>query len=307
MTIAVYVAIYLGLLIFILGCVRRVMQYARAPVHLRWELYPVPHEDPIRAAHGGSSFELSEPAKRPADFHFGSELRAMVQEIAFLKGLWEFNRPLWYASFLFHAGLYLTIAAVVLIAVMASLGGSAHGTSILSTRGACHAAAYAGFGLTLAGAVALLYRRLTDPELKNYTSPADIFNLHFFILTYAILAAGYLVRGEHTAGAGAVLRGAATFDTSLVISRGFGIGLILASALIAYIPLTHMAHFIAKYFTYHAVRWDDRANRRGGPIETTIAGYLAYKPTWAAPHIGADGHKTWGEIAVSSPVQEIRK
>ena len=41
----------------------------------------------------------------------------------------------------------------------------------------------------------------------------------------------------------------------------------LSALLAAYIPFTHMSHFVGKYFTYHAVRWDDAANRRGGAIE----------------------------------------
>ena len=57
MTVAVYAAVYAGLRIFLLGCVRRIMQYARTPIHLRWELYPVPHEEAGRAAHGDSYFE----------------------------------------------------------------------------------------------------------------------------------------------------------------------------------------------------------------------------------------------------------
>ena len=170
MTVAVYVSIYLGLLIFIAGCIRRVMQYARAPVHLRWELYPVPHEDHKRAAHGGSSFETSNRWTRPPHFNWRGELRATLPEIAFLKGLWEFNRQLWYASFLFHAGLYLTIATGLLIAAVAWLGGPSHASLAYWMRGLYRAAAYAGVVLTLCGAVALLFHRLTDPELKNYTS-----------------------------------------------------------------------------------------------------------------------------------------
>ena len=305
MTIAVYVGIYLGLLIFLAGCVHRVMQYARAPIHLRWELYPVPHEDPKLAAHGGSSFETSNRWTRPPHFNWRGELRATLPEIAFLKGLWEYNRRLWYASFLFHAGLYLTIATGLLIAAAASLG--LHASLVFWMRGLYRATAYAGVVLTLCGAVALLFHRLTDPELKNYTSAADIFNLHFFILTYGLVAAGYLVRSEGTANASALLRGLVTFDTSLAISTGFAAGLLLASALVAYIPFTHMAHFIAKYFTYHAVRWDDRENLRGGPIEAKLAKQLAYQPTWAAAHIGADGHRTWAEIAAMRPAQEVRK
>ena len=305
MTIAVYVGIYLGLLIFLAGCVHRVMQYARAPIHLRWELYPVPHEDPKLAAHGGSSFETSNRWTRPPHFNWRGELRATLPEIAFLKGLWEYNRRLWYASFLFHAGLYLTIATGLLIAAAASLG--LHASLVFWMRGLYRATAYAGVVLTLCGAVALLFHRLTDPELKNYTSAADIFNLHFFILTYGLVASGYLVRSEGTANASALLRGLVTFDTSLAISTGFAAGLLLASALVAYIPFTHMAHFIAKYFTYHGVRWDDRANLRGGRVEAKVAEYLASKPTWAAAHIGADGQKTWAEIVAANPAQEVRK
>jgi nitrate reductase gamma subunit len=307
MTVAVYVGIYLGLLIFLAGCIRRVMQYARAPIHLRWELYPIPHDDAERTAHGGSSFETSNRWTKPPHFNWRGELRAMFPEIAFLKGLWEFNRPLWYASFLFHAGLYLTFATGLLMAAVAWFGGPSHPKFVFWMRGLYHTTAYAGFALTLCGAVALLFHRLTDPELKNYTSAADIFNLHFFILTYGLVAAGYLVRGAGTASASAVLRGLATFDTSLAVSTGFGVGLILASVLLAYIPFTHMAHFIAKYFTYHAVRWDDRVNLRGGRVEENVAGSVAYKPTWAAAHIGADGHKTWAEIAATNPAQEVRQ
>jgi hypothetical protein len=66
-----------------------------------------------------------------------------------------------------------------------------------------------------------------------------------------------------------------------------------------------MAHFVAKYFTYHTVRWDDREGER---IERKVAEYLTYRPTWAAPHVGADGKRSWGEIASTNPTEgEKRK
>jgi len=70
--------------------------------------------------------------------------------------------------------------------------------------------------------------------------------------------------------------------------------------------MTHMAHFIAKYFTYHQVRWDERANIAGGSIEKRMAEYLMYRPTWAAPHIAAGG-RTWAEIATSNPAKGAAK
>jgi hypothetical protein len=62
-----------------------------------------------------------------------------------------------------------------------------------------------------------------------------------------------------------------------------------------------MSHFIGKYFTYHSVRWDDRPVARKRELSRTIAAYLACRPTWSAPHVGADGHKTWGEVAAANP------
>jgi hypothetical protein len=56
---------------------------------------------------------------------------------------------------------------------------------------------------------------------------------------------------------------------------------------------------VAKYFTYHAVRWDDAPNT--GRIAGTMAEYLRYRPTWSARHVGADGTKTWAEVATTPP------
>ncbi len=71
--------------------------------------------------------------------------------------------------------------------------------------------------------------------------------------------------------------------------------------------MTHMSHFIAKYFTYHSVRWDDAPNRRRGRLEAQVAEYLTYRPTWAAAHMGADGKKTWAQVASTNPAQEVKK
>jgi nitrate reductase gamma subunit len=235
----------------------------------------------------------------------------MFREIVFLKGLWEFSRRLWLPSFFFHFGLYLAAAAIVLAAL-----GSLPGAAIANTGIAWLALAlvsvgrWLGYGagaLILVGAILLLLRRISDRELKNYTKPADIFNLLFFISTLALLTAGSLRGDLRGASLAAIARGAFRFDRSVNIGGVFATGLIFASALAAYIPFTHMSHFIAKYFTYHAVRWDDRRNERGGAIEGKVAEYLSYKPTWAAAHVGADGKKSWAEIATTNPAREGKK
>lgn len=311
MTVAVYIAIYVGFLIFLVGCLRRIFQYARTPLHLRWELYPIPHEEPHRAEHGGSYFEAQEWWRRPQTMNRFGEWWAMLQEIVYLKGLREFNRRLWVPSFLFHFGIYLAICSAALAVLAALPGVLTHGQ-----EGARFTAAMSpAFGLLgllgsisiLVGAFLLLVRRVFDPALKNYSNAGDIFNLLFFIAAFAFLVAGYLTRAPGAAPLGEVARGLFHFDRGLRIGTGFGVGLILASALTAYIPFTHMAHFIAKYFTWHAVRWDDQRNERGSAIESRVGAYLAFKPTWAALHIGADGRRSWSEIAATNPTREVRK
>ena len=49
MTALLYISLYASVACFVFGCLRRVRQYASLPLHLRWELYPVPHEPPERA------------------------------------------------------------------------------------------------------------------------------------------------------------------------------------------------------------------------------------------------------------------
>jgi hypothetical protein len=50
---------------------------------LRWELYPVPHEAPERAEHGGSYFEESDWWTKKRKFNLGGELAAMLPEMLF--------------------------------------------------------------------------------------------------------------------------------------------------------------------------------------------------------------------------------
>jgi hypothetical protein len=77
--------------------------------------------------------------------------------------------------------------------------------------------------------------------------------------------------------------------------------IVLLAALTAYIPLTHMSHFVGKYFAYHAIRWSDEPNLPGGHQEKEINELLGQPVSWAGPHIQADGKKTWLDVATEEP------
>ncbi len=311
MTALIYVVISASALVFVVATAVRAVGYARAPLHLRWELYPVPHEAPDRAAHGGSYFETLDWWTHPTHFNVVGELKAMLAEMLFLKALREFNVRLWRRSFPFHFGLYLLFGTVVLVlgaavttlVAPAVLAGSFGATLDVLTR----VIGGAGLALTIAGALGLLHRRLTDEDLRPYTTAGDLFNLAAFIGALGVLAVGLLLRPADAPGVHAVAVGLLRWDTSVQVPGVLAAGLALAALLLAYIPFTHMSHFVGKYFTYHAVRWDDAINTRGGAMERRLAEYLAYRPTWSAPHVRADGVRTWADVATTNPTEGAKR
>lgn len=300
-----------AVLVFAIGSVARAVRYARYPIHLRWELYPVPHEDPRRVQHGGSYFEEVDWWTKTSRYNLFGEVRAMVPEMLFMKGLWEYNRAMWMRSFPFHFGLYMLIGTIGLVVVAALLGLLAPGILAGGLGTGLHwlytITGFLGVILAILGAAALLLRRLTAEDLKTYTTAGDIFNLCAFIVSLGLLLAGFLLKGPDSPSTMAVVQAILTFDVGARIPGLLAVGLVLSALLAAYIPFTHMSHFIGKYFTYHSVRWSDQPLRPGDRMEQKLAEYLMYKPTWAAKHVGADGTKTWAEVATTNPAEKGKK
>jgi len=243
-----------------------------------------------------------------------NELKFMIPEILFLRGVWKENRQVWKVSFPFHFGLYMLLATLVLLFVgaVAMIFGAkiTAGGSTLSSL-IYYLTILVGFiGLTLGtvGGTGLIYRRVSDPALKNYSSFADYFNLAFLFLFFVSGLLTWLFHDHAFDGARTYIYSLLTFGgqpEGYTSSRSFlGKGtIVLASLVIAYIPMTHMSHMFMKYFLYHFVRWEDKPNFKGSRIEAMILKNLGFKPTWAAGHIGADGEKTWVDIATSGPTR----
>ncbi len=294
MTLFTSLFIYAGLGFFLAGSLWRVIHYSRMPVHLRWELYPVPGEGAKRAEHGGSYFEESNWWKSPRKKHPFNELRAMLAEIFLLRGVWTFNRPLWWFSFPFHTGLYLIVAGCFFSGWGVVFAAHSFAPALFLAARLC---SWFGLSLALVGSVGLLLRRIFDQELRNYTVPGDLFNVGGFALSCGLILAGSLTGTMPSLRETVV--GLLTFRSGLHLPLLASLGIVLGSAMTGYIPYTHMAHFIAKYFTYHAVRWDDA--EKTASMEVHIGKCLAYHPTWSASHIHGEGKKTWAEIATSNP------
>ncbi len=304
-----YIVAYAGVGIFLVAVIARVLMWLKMPIHMRWELYPVAHET---RPNGGSYLEEVDWWKKPRHSSTAKELKEMAEEIFFLVALRKSNPKMWARSFPFHFGLYLVIAATVamigfgiLFAISHSLMAGGFGDFVMWV---VKLTAYAGLILSLIGAAGLLERRLNDPGLKMFTSPADIFNLVFFLVAFGLVLVNLLVNDRDLGKSTFFVYTLVTFKTSfaalIAADKLFVISVVLMAALVAYIPLTHMSHFIGKYFAYHAIRWNDSPNVPGSPHEAEIAEVLQYPVSWAADHIEGDGKKTWADIATHNPVAE---
>ncbi|MCX6641722.1 MAG: respiratory nitrate reductase subunit gamma [bacterium] len=291
-----HLLIYLSVLIFLTAVAARIVRIVRMPVHLRWELYPVPHEK-SRSAYGGSILEEVNWWTKEREVDRIGEAKAMVSEIFFLKGIWEHNRGLWFGSWSLHFGLYLLIGELGLLALSGFLGAVGMQPEILAlVTPIVTILAWIGCALGLIGSLIMYLKRLTDPKLKPFNNASHYFNL---LLLGAINVTGLIWVAADPEYAGKLVdffAGLFSLNALPVLTTiGYThVGIVLFFFI--YFPFTHMTHAFVKYFTYHDIRWNDSPNVQGGKMGIEID-KLEHQPvTWAAPHVRADGKKTWVDI-----------
>lgn len=307
--ILVSLLVYVGALIFLAGAIAKMVRYARMPMHVRWELYPIPHEKG-KSSHGGSFLEDVDWWTKEIPTSRASELKAMGEEILLMKGVYESNRPLWIWSLPFHVGLYLIVVLVALL-LCGGIAEIALGTPLADAggfwrfvHGLTGLVAWVGLILSAIGTFGIVMRRFGDPNLKGFTPPLAILNL---LLMLVIFAVGILARATVDPGA-ALLRaaaaGALTFSAPAAPQPGLVTAeLLLFSLFVAYLPFTFMSHMYMKFFTYHSVRWDDHPRRPGQPTDPRLMEYLKYPVSWSAAHVKKGKHETWADVVMDQEVE----
>jgi nitrate reductase gamma subunit len=279
---------WLSVSVFVMCCVWRALKYARAPVHLRWDLYPVAHE-PGRD-HGGSYLEKKDWWDHPRKKSHWGEISAMAGEILLLKGVWENNRKLWWGSLPFHWGLYVLVLTTLGLVIVGL--GVAPGPllTLLAWLG------LVGGTLTSVGALVLLAIRYTDGMFRPYTTTLDRLNLLLLVVLGGLSAAvAVMPAGMSKAGAavGQILRLRAPELTPLL-----GIQMAVSALFLFYMPFTRMVHFFSKYFTYHQVRWDDRPVKAGSRLDRQLNEARNFGVAWSARHVGSG---TWVDVVTTIP------
>ena len=297
--IVVQIITYVSVALAAVAVGAKVYKYLTAPTGMRWELYPVPHERG-KAEYGGSYVEELDWWTKPRNPDKIGELKEMLSEIIFLKGVFHNARTVWIRSFPFHFGLYLicgwlgllTLGAVLSLASVAI--GAEAGTLGAVLHYATLGTGYVGLTLAMLGALGLLQWRLTDDGQKKFSVPIDYINLIAIIVTAATALAVSLIADQSFAGLRGGVASLITFSAPVLPSVLIAVEIVLISLLTALITITRMSHFVAKYFLYHAVRWNDEPNERGSAIEAAIVENLGRKVGWGAEHIQTG--ETWATV-----------
>jgi nitrate reductase gamma subunit len=302
---------YIAMLIFIVGTAYKAIKIARMPLHLRWDLYPIPHE-PGKGHYGGSYYEEINWWTKPAKVSISSEIKEMAKEILFIQSMYHNNRPLWLFSFPFHFGLYLMVVFVLLVYLGAFLQVMGMDVSSAGTHwlGSLVYTLTIPFGLIgsiigLYGVLGLFIMRSVKYDLRATSTWTDYFNLLLLMAVFATGITGWATVDSTFEQSRAFIGSLMTMSSAPVLPTIVSVHTILAAVFLLWLPMTHMTHFVGKYFTYHKVRWEDHPNIRGSKLEKTVIEALGYPITWAAPHIKSGG--TWAEAATATDEEKEAK
>lgn len=281
-----------SIVVFILILAYRIIRIASLPVHLRWELAPIPHERD-RSKYGGSYLEVYEWWQKPRKKSLTAVIKYMAVEILLLRAIWKHNRALWPLSLTFHAGIYLVILAILLsiIHALVSIGGA---TSELLLDIAW-IIAITGYVLGGLGVVGLILKRISNEGLRPFSSFTTYFNLFFL---GAVFLTGYMswMKAENLAAdMSLIIKQTLTLDNAINISYPLSLHIGLSLVFLIYLPMTNMIHFIAKYFTYHEIRWDDEP--QDAKMTVKILGLMKQPVGWASSHIKTEEKKNWADTS----------
>ncbi len=280
------------------------LKYLNMPRHLRWDLYPIPHQGPEGSKYQKVDFHELQP--HASLLH---ELKEMSQEMLFIKKIFINNPKVWVGTFPLHAGLYLGIFWLLLLilgAVLALIGlpASPNSDSILSVA-VYYVTLFAGAGGFIAGfcgSLILLGLRIFDEDIHYISDAVSFINLFCMLFLFGTALLAWGLADPSFQGIRQHVLTLITFRPGTVREPLLVLQILAFCLFLMYLPFSRMMHFVGKYFFYHNIMWDDEMMKRGSAMENDIATYLQYKITWGAPHIRQE--KSWGEQAGEEPPKE---
>ena len=288
--------------IFLIVITYRTLAIIRLPIHLRWELAPIPHEKG-KGQYGGSYLEEYEWWHKPQQRSRIAPMIYMAKEIFLLRGIWKHNRALWPFTFPFHIGIYLIVGMLFLNVVNAVFIIAEVPLYVLDVSlKIASVFALGGYLLGSLGTIGLILKRALDSNLRPFNTLAKYFNLLF--LGAVFISGGYvwLHSGDFASEMSFFIKRLITLDSGVTVTFPLSLHIVISLLFLIYLPLTGMIHFIAKYFTYHEIRWNDEP--KDEKMEKELRGLLSQPVAWSATHVKADGKRNWVDTATEETSDE---
>ena len=296
-----HILVFGAIAVFLAVAIYRTLAIIRLPTHLRCELAPIPHEKG-KAGYGGSFLEEFEWWRQRRHQSRLAPYLYIAVEILSLRGVWKHNPGLWPLSFAFHMGIYLIFFMLIFGIVSAILIITQVSPAVLNVfLGITSILAILGYILGSLGAIGLLLKRALDPSLRSFNTVSKYFNLAFLGAVFVSGAYAWSTSG-FASEMSLFIRGLVTLDSGLTLSLPLSVHIILALAFLIYLPFTDMVHFIAKYFTYHTVKWNDQP--KDEKMERELRRLMAQPVGWSAAHVAADGKKNWADLTTKKTDDE---
>ncbi len=212
-----------------------------------------------------------------------------------LRGIRKHNPGLWPLTLTFHTGIYLVFFMLLFSILSAILIITRVPPALLNVfLGITSVLAVVGYLLGSLGAIGLLLKRALDPNLRAFNTVSKYFNLAFLLAFFASGAYAWLTSGGFAPAISLFIKGLVTLDAGVTLAFPLSLHIILGLAFFIYLPFTDMVHFIAKYFTYHKIKWDDRPQDE--KMKRELRKLLAQPVSWSATHVAADGKKSWVDL-----------
>ena len=282
--VLVSVFILVAMIGFFALSLRKAWQLAHMQIHARLDLYPVPKEGAGRAAYGGSYLEEPQWWTKPRKTDRINEAVDIFKEMIFIKKLFVHQRTLWWASYSMHLGIYVMLGWSVLL-LLSVVWHPAWYVMVVTVVGCV------GFVLSTVGCVLLLVRRVSDRVLAKYTTPLEYVNIVLLLTVLLTGAYSWLFVTSPFTVAEQVFTLSATNLPPIVL-----VHLVLLGIMFIYIPLSKMGHYVAKFFTFHKVLWDNDPNLKGSAVERRFEDAAAHP-----------GQTHWSGTQAQDPLSETSK
>ncbi len=272
----------------------RTWAIVRLPLHLRWELAPIPHEKG-KARYGGSYLEEHEWWTKPRHRSHVSPMIYMAKEILLLRGVWQHNRGLWPLALSLHMGIYLTAGMLLLLLANAAFSLGPSPPQILdSSLRVASVFAVGGYLLGGIGSIGLVFKRAVDSSLRPFSTISRYSNLLFLGAVFVSGGYAWIESGSTMPAMSLFVKGLITLDSGVTVAFPLSLHIVVSLLFVLYLPTTDMIHFVVKFFTFHQIRWNDEPREQR--MERELSVLLAQPVAWSAPHVGADGEKDWTDV-----------